>query len=301
MLRLHSRSSATILASIVVAAAAPALAGCMQFDPSLGSDPKLEVHVHDWREEVIYQALIDRFANGDYANDINVDTSAPGKYHGGDWKGLEEHLDYISDLGVTTVWISPVVKNVETDAGFDAYHGYWAQDLTQTNEHFGDLPALRSLVQSAHEKDIKIILDIVTNHMGQLFYYDINENGQPDTNVAGNGTTVPVTYTSEYDPEFDPRGVQAFSSLGESGPAPVIFLYDPTTNHMPPVPKVFQNPLAFNRKGEIYNFNDPLQLVKGDFPGGLKDVDTTRCDIKDAYVDAFATWVEETDLDGLRI
>ena len=90
------------------------------------------------------------------------------------------------------------MKNVETDAGFDAYHGYWQQDLTQTNEHFGDLLALRSLVRAAHEEDIKIILDIVTNHFGQLFYYDINENGQPDDNVEGSGTTSPVTNVNEY-------------------------------------------------------------------------------------------------------
>ncbi len=298
---LHLPSSRFFRSALALALAAPALSGCMQFDTTLEAPPKLETHVRDWREEVIYQVLVDRFANGDYANDYNVDTSAAGKYHGGDWKGLEDHLDYVSALGVTTIWISPVVKNVETDAGFDAYHGYWQQDLTQTNEHFGDLIALRSLVRAAHDKDIKIILDIVTNHFGQLFYYDINENGQPDENVEGSGTTSSVIHINEYDPDFDPRGVQASTSLGESGPAPVIFLDDPATNHMPPFPKVFQNPLAFNRKGRTYNFDDPDQLLHGDFPGGLKDVDTTRCDVKDAYVDAFATWVEQTDLDGFRI
>jgi alpha-amylase len=275
--------------------------GCMQFDPALENPPELGTHVSDWREEVIYQVLVDRFANGDDANDYAVDVTAPGKYHGGDWQGLEQHLDYVSELGVTTLWISPVVKNVETDAGFDAYHGYWAQDLTQPNEHFGDLIALRRLVKSAHEKNIKVILDIVTNHMGQLFYYDINENGQPDENVRGSGTTSSVVHINEYDPDFDPRGVQASTSLGESGPAPVIFLYDPATNHMPPMPEVFQNPEAFNRKGRTYNFDDPDQLLHGDFPGGLKDVDTTRCDVKDAMVDSYAAWVEQTDLDGVRI
>ncbi|HVY46129.1 MAG TPA: alpha-amylase family glycosyl hydrolase [Minicystis sp.] len=289
------------LLSLALALAAAPLAGCMQFDPSTEEAPQLASHVSDWRDEVIYQVLVDRFANGDYANDYNVDPLAPGKYHGGDWAGLEQHLDYMTELGVTAIWISPVVKNVETDAGFDAYHGYWAQDLTQPNEHFGDLVALRSLVKSAHEKNIKIILDIVTNHMGQLFFYDINENGQPDENVEGSGTTSSVVHINEYDPDFDPRGVQASTSLGESGPAPVIFLNDPATNHMPPMPEVLQNPAVFHRKGRTYNFDDPLQLLEGDFPGGLKDLDTTRCDVKDAMVDAYATWIEETDIDGFRI
>src|SRR4029079_1946551 len=105
-----------------------------------------------------------------------------------------------------------------------------AQDLTQPNPHFGDLPALRHMVDAAHKKKIKVILDIVTNHMGQLFYYDITENGQPDENVAGSGTTSSVTHVNEYDPDFDPRGVPARPPLGESGAAPVIFSYDPASN-----------------------------------------------------------------------
>ena len=292
-----------LLLAVFGAAALSGTTGCMQFDDGLTGHVDLAPHVSDWREEIIYQVIIDRWANGDDGNDIDVNDAAPGSYHGGDWAGLEQHLDYISALGATAIWISPIVKNVDNDAGFSGYHGYWAQDLTQTNEHFGDLPALRSLVSSAHDRGLKVILDIVTNHMGQLFYYDINENGQPDDSVQGSGQNgqSPVVHVNEYDPDFDPRGVQAYSSLGPSGPAPVIFLYDPTTNHMPPWPAVFQNPLAYNRKGGTYNFNDPDQLLHGDFPGGLKDVDTTRCDTKAAFVDSYSAWVEDTDLDGFRI
>src|SRR6478736_4489973 len=85
----------------------------------------------DWRDQVIYQIMIDRFANGDPNNDINVEPSVPGKFHGGDWQGVIDKLDYLQSLGVTTLWISPVVKNVEEDAGISGYHGYWAQDFTQ--------------------------------------------------------------------------------------------------------------------------------------------------------------------------
>ncbi len=280
---------------------------CMSYDTGLQGEIRLSSQVVDWRDEVIYQVLVDRFADGDLGNNQRVDRTAGGRYHGGDWKGLENHLDYIQSLGVTTLWISPIVKNIDTDAGFDGYHGYWAQDLTALNPHFGDLAALRSLVFAAHKRKMKVIVDIVTNHLGQLFYYDINKNGQPDDRVAGSGTTSSVTHENEYDPDFDPRGVQSFTSLGESGPAPVIFTYDPATNHVPPMPEVFQNPRAFNRKGRTYNFDDPLQLVKGDFPGGLKDVDTTLCKardglgVKEAMVDSYARWVELTDIDGFRI
>jgi glycosidase len=279
-------------------------AGCMQFDGELAAgEIPLGTHVADWRQEIIYQVLIDRFADGDAGNNYRVDRTALGKWHGGDWLGLEQKLPYLEELGVTTLWISPVVKNVDTDAGFDGYHGYWTQSFLEVNPHYGDLAALRRLVSSAHERGMKVILDIVTNHVGQMFYYDINKNGQPDDQVFGGG--VPgqsgVVHVTEYDPEFDPRGIQARTSLGESGPAPIIFQYDPATNHVPPDLPLFQRAEPYNRKGRTFNFDDLDQLVHGDFPGGLKDVNTSRCDVKQAMVDVFVRWVELTDIDGFRI
>jgi len=292
----RARSSAAILGLVTTTFAT----GCMEFDAP--AEVELKTNVVDWREEIIYQVLIDRFADGDWGNNFAIYPSAPGKWHGGDWKGLEDRLDYLDELGVTTLWISPVVKNVYTDAGFDAYHGYWAQDLTQPAPQFGDLAALQSLVAAAHGRGMKIILDIVTNHMGQLFFYDINGNGQADDplNQSVPGTTQ-VIKENEYDPTYDVRGVQAKTSLGESGLAEVIFAHDPASNHMPPFPEILQNPLAYNRKGRTYNFDDPDQLVRGDFPGGLKDVNTELCPIRDAMVDSYARWIELTDIDGLRI
>ncbi len=286
---------------LLSSALAFAATGCMEFPDGAEGEIELGTHVVDWRDEVIYQLLVDRFADGDAGNNFRVDLSAPGKWHGGDWKGVEDKLDYLEQLGVTTLWISPVVKNVDTDAGFDGYHGYWAQDLTEVNPHFGDLPALRSMVAAAHDRGMKVILDIVTNHLGQLFFYDINLNGEPDERVRGSGLTSSVVHVNEYDPDFDPRGVQASTSLGEAGPAPIVFVYDPASNHVPPMPEVFRTSEAYNKKGRTYNFEDPDQLLHGDFPGGLKDVNTSRCDVKEAMVDSYARWVELTDLDGFRI
>lgn len=276
--------------------------GCMHFQEFEGPI-QLDTHVDDWRDEVIYQILVDRFADGDDANNYNIDPTGMARYHGGDWKGIEDNLDYIESLGATTLWISPVVKNVETDANVDGYHGYWAQDFNATNPHFGDLIALRSLVDAAHARDMKIIIDIVTNHVGQAFYYDINMNGVPDIQLQGDGSggKSPVLHVTEYDPDFDPRGVQAFTSLGEAGPAPVIFQYDPATNHVPPQPELFSKAATYNRKGRTFNFDIPDQLLHGDFPGGLKDIDTTQCEVKREFVDIYARWIELTDADGYRI
>lgn len=263
---------------------------------------QLAAHTDDWRDQIIYQLLTDRFANGDSSNDYRIDASALARYQGGDYEGIVQHLDYLEELGVTALWISPIVLNVDHDAGVDAYHGYWAVDLERLNPHFGDLASLRRFVREAHRRDMLVILDIVTNHLGQVFYYDINGNGTPDDNVIGSGRPdSPVTRVTEYDPDFDPRGIQGFTSLGESGPAPVRFFDMPEIFRVLPNPAAFANPDAYNRRGRITDYNIPEQVVLGDFPGGLKDLDTTRQDVRDAMVDSYVRWVLLTDLDGFRI
>ncbi|MFO0684098.1 MAG: alpha-amylase family glycosyl hydrolase [Sandaracinus sp.] len=255
----------------------------------------------DWRDQVIYQMLTDRFANGDAATDFRVDSTALARYQGGDWQGAIDRLDYVQSLGVTALWISPIVLNVDTDAGVDGYHGYWAVDLTRLNPHFGDLATLRRFVAEAHARGMLVILDIVTNHMGQVFYYDINGNGQPDDQVIGSGTRSPITRTSEYDPDYDPRGIQGYTSLGESGPAPVRFFDMPAIFRVLPRPSIFADPSAYHRRGRVTDYNIREQVLYGDFPGGLKDLATEDPRVQQAMVDAYVHWVLETDLDGFRI
>lgn len=279
--------------------------GCVTI-PDDGNQPAIGTHVEDWRDEVIYQVLVDRFANGDINNDYKVRPGSLARFQGGDWKGLREHLDYVKELGVTTLWISPVVKNVETDADVDSYHGYWAQDLTQTNPHFGDLAELRKLTAAAHNLGLKVVLDIVTNHMGQVFYYDTNLNGNPDIYIGGSGplpgagSSSPIVRITEYDPDWDPRGVQAFTSLGNAGRAPIIFFQDASINRVPPK-GVLGTARAYHGFGRILNYDDERQRLIGDFPGGLKDVATELPEVRAEMIDLYTKWVEKTDLDGFRI
>ena len=264
-------------------AAAPA---CVHFD-NLEEPIELATHAGDWRDQVIYQILVDRFADADYGNNYGYAPDHMARYHGGDWAGIEQNLDYLQELGVTALWISPVIKNVDTDAGVDGYHGYWAQDLTRPNPHFGDVSKLRELVAAAHDHGMLVIIDIVTNHMGQAFYYDINLNGQPDIQIQESGQEgkKDVVHITEYDPDFDARGIQAFTSLGEAGPAPIIFQFDPATNHIPPLPLLFQDPAVYNRKGRTYDFSVEDQLLHGDFnalnvivtPAGPRLIDFDDC------------------------
>ena len=277
-----------------------AATACLAPPPDATPVP-LATHVDDWRDEVLYQVLVDRFANGDVNNDYGAAPGHLSRYQGGDWRGLEGHLDYLEALGVTTLWISPVVRNVETDADFDGYHGYWAQDLTEANPHFGDVSELRSLVSAAHARRMKVVLDIVTNHMGQVLFYDQNLNGKPDVYIGGSGSTSPVTRSTEFDPDWDPRGVQVFTSLGVGGRAPLTFFDQPDIARVRPKPEVLGTAAAYHGFGRTLDYEDPDQLLRGDFPGGLKDVATENPEVRAAMVDAYARWAELVDLDGFRI
>lgn len=295
----HARCAFPLL--LACAAAATPEAGCVQV-PADGQQPALATHVQDWRDEVIYQLIVDRFSDGDVNNDFNVEPGSLGQYQGGDWQGVENHLDYLQALGVTTLWISPIVQNVDSDADIDAYHGYWQQDLTQVNPHFGDLAALRSMVAHAHDRGMKVVLDIVCNHMGQVFFYDINRNGRPDDYVNGSGNPDdPVVQVSEYDPPWQAGGVLSFSQEGQSGRAPILFFNDPSINRLPPQPGILATAAAYHGFGHIENFDDVEQRTLGDFTGGLKDLATELPEVRATLVDSFAKWVEKVDFDGYRI
>lgn len=130
----------------------------------------------DWSQAILYFVITDRFADGDPSNNVNVDLKAKGTFHGGDLKGLREHLDEIADLGVTALWITPVVKNIDgfvTGAGFPdwGYHGYWADDFTRTDPRFGTEEDLRALVIDCHKRGIRVLLDVVYNHAGYNSHY----------------------------------------------------------------------------------------------------------------------------------
>ena len=132
-----------------------------------------------WRDGVLYFAIVDRFADGDKGNDLQVDDSAKGFFHGGDLVGLREHLDEIAGLGVTALWITPVVKQIPgfvTGAGFPdwPYHGYWADDFTKLDRRFGTEAELKALVDACHARGIKVLLDVVYNHVGYGSQYLTN-------------------------------------------------------------------------------------------------------------------------------
>jgi glycosidase len=116
--------------------------------------------------DVIYFVMVDRFANGDPGNDGEVDEADPQAFHGGDIRGVIDHLDDLQHLGVTTVWLSPVFDS-RTDKFFEwgAFHGYWVEDLTAVEPRFGTADELRLLSDELHARDMRLVLDVVFNHV----------------------------------------------------------------------------------------------------------------------------------------
>lgn len=139
----------------------------------------------DWDESVIYFMVTDRFFDGNESNNTASGAQTYGKdnaglYHGGDFAGITQKLDYLEDLGINTIWITPIVENIPgvtvTDTGKEdvpynaAYHGYWASDFTKLNPTLGTEEEFQTLIDQAHNRGIRIMVDIVVNHAG----YDTN-------------------------------------------------------------------------------------------------------------------------------
>ena len=123
-----------------------------------------------WKHDVIYFVMLDRFSDGDASNNRGVDPNDPLAFHGGDLQGLADNLVEIADLGATAVWLTPIVKQaapITVDEGlFHGHHGYWADSFTEIDPRFGSEADLKYLVDTAHSKGMKVILDVVYNHVG---------------------------------------------------------------------------------------------------------------------------------------
>lgn len=127
------------------------------------------------QDDVIYFILTDRFCDGDTKNNQLVDKNHPSRYHGGDFKGIIKKIPYLKNLGITSLWITPVYLSVGRVGDSDGYHGYWALDFDKVDPHlYSKIPSLaegskeylKRLVDKLHQAKIKVVLDIVVNHTG---------------------------------------------------------------------------------------------------------------------------------------
>jgi glycosidase len=148
-------------------------------DTTTGDDtgePPAPVDLDPWRDAIMYFVFVDRFANGDPGNDapIGAPVDPEADYLGGDWKGILGKIEdgYFEQLGVDVLWLSVPIDNpskghpdLELVHYYSAYHSYWPENLEQPEEHFGTMADLKALVDAAHGKGMRVVLDYAMNHV----------------------------------------------------------------------------------------------------------------------------------------
>ena len=189
--------------------------------------------------------------------------------HGGDFKGIEQKLDYIKALGATAIWISPVVLN-----GRGQFHGYAARDFYQVDPHWGSLADLQHFVQAAHAHGLLVIDDIVVNHGDDLIYS--TDSGY------GNFVYPPAGYTLKY------------RSTSKTFAAP-FDIYNATYNSA-------NNALTnlFHNNGTIQNYNDTNQVQLGELDG-LDDFRTESAYVRSNMAAIYEYWIQQAGFDGFRV
>ena len=223
-------------------------------------------------DDVLYLIMPDRFADGDPTNDEPAefpgshDRAKPRAWHGGDLRGVQDHLTYLKDFGVTTVWLTPIVKNGATQD----YHGYGAVDLYAVDPHLGTLQDYQDLVAAAHKLHMKVFFDVVPNHVGPLHPWVSN----PPTPDWFHGTANDhLSSASPLKPDFYGQSSKkdVTNDLFES-------LQDP---HTPPEMRA--------------------NLTNGWFFGILPDLNTENPFVVEYLIQNSIWWAESSGLDGFRI
>jgi glycosidase len=283
-----------------------------------------------WEDEVLYFLFVDRFSDGRegggfadndglpvQADDrrttplFDLDDAASAEWEawfsagkgwcGGTLAGLREKLGYLARLGVTAVWLSPIFKQV---TGSDAYHGYGIQNFLDVDPHFGSRTELRDFVAAAHEKGIRVILDIILNHAGDVFAY---ADDNPYYYYRGEQWPVAGFRRNQADP-----GSLPFTPLPpdhpDAWPDGAVW------------PIELQEPAAWRRQGQIQHWDHFPEYLDGDFLA-LKELDHGSAP-KDPQIAAdlqtrialfqvsptlrhltevYKFWIAYADIDGYRI
>jgi glycosidase len=258
-----------------------------------------------WQDQSLYFLLIDRFSDGDeqtgdnpqgttllaqeedrgsaFTNEESAERwrKAGQEYVGGTLRGVRSKIGYLKRLGVTALWISPVLKQ----AGISTYHGYATQDFLRVNPHLGTAEDLRDLAQAAHDEGMRLVLDIVFNHAANVFSYE--EGG------TWTGERFPVQGWNDAQGQPSIPFVKAPEGIG---PDDAVW------------PEELQDPEAFHQMRSIGDWDRDPEFREGDF-FDLKDFDHGTGGTDDyqpsaalrTLTDVYKYWIAYADLDGFRI
>jgi glycosidase len=255
------------------------LGGWLLMLPSLAAPPlKLHVPSPDWRDQVIYFVMTDRFDDGEPANNDQgageFDPRSNAHYNGGDFAGLQRRIDYIRGLGATALWITPPVANQWWDAGarYSGYHGYWAENFMQVDKHLGTLDDYRALSHALHRQGLYLVQDIVLNHTGNFFGYSSDWSaGNPARGYRPNTGARPVAAPTQ--PPFD--------------------LNDPRD----PAQRAAG---IYHWTPDVRDFKQPQQVLNWQM-AGLDDLNTEHPRVRRALRQSYGHWIREVGVDAFRV
>lgn len=278
-----------------------------------------------WEDQVLYFVMVDRFSDGNEIGYIDADgnriqsgttplltdaqknsilsdekaaaawRAAGDTYCGGTLAGAQSKLGYLKRLGVTTLWLSPVLKQTSYD--LTTYHGYGTQNFLDIDPHFGTREQLRSLVDSAHKLGMYVVLDIVINHAGNVFTYDVPDQSE----IIG--------------PKFNQTGVYPVTGFNDENGHPTLPFTEIDLTRFPKAfpngaiwPRELQSETTFSCKGAIDQYETPDQYLHGDFMK-LKDLflgeenesGFVPSSALQVVTKSYQYWLAYADIDGFRL
>ncbi|WP_286262845.1 alpha-amylase family glycosyl hydrolase [Thalassotalea atypica] len=243
----------------------------------------------DVQDEVFYFVLPDRFHNGDTENDNGSKTiklsqggfnkSHAAAYHGGDIRGLEQKLPYLKDMGITAIWLTPILRNQAVQGDISGYHGYWVLDFTEIDPHLGTNADLKSFIDASHEQNIKVYFDIITNHTADVIKY-AECHGEDGAGWSEGGELCP------------------YKTLAQQANG------DTYTTVLPKGSEGVKTPVWLNETQYYHNQGDSTfegeNSIYGDF-FGLDDINTDDPRVVAGMIDIFKNIIDEFKPDGFRI
>ncbi|WP_206483331.1 alpha-amylase family glycosyl hydrolase [Thalassotalea sp. G2M2-11] len=240
-------------------------------------------------DEVFYFVLPDRFSNGDSKNDLGAidipisyggfDPSNEMAFHGGDLTGLTNKLPYLEQLGITSIWLTPILRNQAVQGNISGYHGYWVLDFTEIDPHIGSNDDLKQLITQAHQRNIKIFFDIITNHTADVIKYK-ECHGEDGSGWSESGEPCPYISLAE---KAQGKHYQTVIQAGNEALKSPSWLNDPVHYH--------------NQGDSTFEGENSLN---GDF-FGLDDINTESPTVVNGMIDIYKHIISEFKPDGFRI
>ena len=249
-----------------------------------------------FQDEVFYFVLPDRFYNGDSSNDLGAsiddkkralshggfDKTHKGMFHGGDLAGLTEKLPYLDNMGITAIWLTPVLRNQAMQADTSGYHGYWILDFSEIDPHLGSNAELKYFIEQAHQRNMKVFFDIITNHTADVIKYQEchGETGLGWLIEASEGDDCP------------------FKSLAQLAKGDVYTPLIPKGNETLKSPAWLNNTNVYHNQGDSNWVGE--SAIRGDFVG-LDDLDTSNSKVVTGMITIYKDIIDEFRPDGFRI